>query len=320
MKISVVVPVLNEKDSIGGLYRALSRVRDEKYPDMEFIFIDDGSTDETNSVLTEISQMHAHNRVITFGRNYGQTAAILAGMQSCSGDVIITIDGDFQNDPQDIPLFIECIEKGYDVVCGRRVNRQDPWLRVLLSNIANKLISAIVPLGIHDIGCTFRAYKKEMVKDLLIYGEMHRFIPLYCKMLGAQIAEIPVRHRMREHGQSKYGFERIVKVVMDLMIFKFQLSFFPKPMYVFGSIGMMFLLGGAGLNIFVLVRKVFLHGQWLSPLFFLGIFLMAIAVIAFLMGFLADIIVRFYFEVFPGKLFKVKNIENSGKESKVKSL
>ena len=221
MKISVVVPVLNEQDNVAELYKRLTNVL---HSDVEFIFVDDGSTDETFHHLRAIARNDKRVRVIRFRRNFGQTAALSAGLDHARGDIIIPMDGDLQNDPADIPRLLAKLDEGYDVVSGWRKSRQDNLRRRLPSIIANRIISWISGVRLHDYGCSLKAYRRDVLENVRLYGEMHRFVPIYASWQGARVAELAVTHHARKHGKSKYGLERTIKVVLDMIVVKFLAS------------------------------------------------------------------------------------------------
>ncbi|HUP89040.1 MAG TPA: glycosyltransferase family 2 protein, partial [Longimicrobiales bacterium] len=236
MNISVVIPVFNEEENVGELYDRLISVLGNE-PGTEFIFVDDGSSDATFDRLREICQQDARVRIIRFRRNFGQTAALSAGIDHARGEIIIPMDGDLQNDPTDIPRLLAKINEGYDVVSGWRKSRQDSFRRRLPSTIANRLISWISGVHLHDYGCSLKAYRKDVLADVRLYGEMHRFVPIYASWQGARVTEMAVTHHPRVHGKSKYGLERTMKVVLDMVVVKFLSSYSTKPIYVFGGFG-----------------------------------------------------------------------------------
>ena len=238
MKISIVIPIYNEVESIPHLNAAiLTAMQDNDY---EVIYIDDGSTDRSIDALEELaSEFPDRVRVIEFRRNFGQTAALAAGIENARGDVIVTLDADMQNDPADIPKLIQYIEDGYDVASGWRVDRKDSFLtRTIPSRAANWLISRVTGVRLHDYGCTLKAYRREVLQGFHLYGEMHRFIPAYAGGVGARIVEVPVQHHPRRYGKAKYGLERTAKVILDLFTVKFLISFSNKPIYLFGGTGL----------------------------------------------------------------------------------
>ena len=303
--ISLIVPLYNEAQNVAPLIEQLSCVKVPGYK-IEIILINDGSTDDTEIQVAKHIQKNI--RLINFARNYGQTAAMSAGFDTAKGEIIVSLDGDLQNDPADIPKLIEKMDEGYDIVSGWRVNRQDKFIRVLPSMIANRLISWISGVYIHDYGCTLKAYRKDLVHDFKLYGEMHRFIPIYGYWQGAKIAEIPVNHRSRQFGKSKYGMIRIFKVLLDLLTIKFLGSYSTKPIYFFGGIGSAFSVLGVLIFLITLYEKVFLH-IWVhrNPWFVLGLFMFLTGVQFLFFGILAEIIMRTYYESSGKKIYRVKS-------------
>src|SRR4030095_10875112 len=242
--LSVIVPAYNEKDNVPVLYEklvaALAKL-DRRY---EIIFVDDGSMDGTGAVLDTIADRDPSVKVIHLVRNFGQTAAFSAGIDHASGKVLVTMDADLQNDPEDVGSLLEALESGYDVVSGWRKNRQDAFLNRLLPSLAaNRLISSIFGISLHEYGCSLKAYRRGFLKGVRLYGEMHRFIPIYSAWMGAKVTEIPVRHHARTMGKSKYGITRTVKVILDALTIKFLFDYGTKPAYVFGTLGLLSILG-----------------------------------------------------------------------------
>ncbi|NQT90377.1 MAG: glycosyltransferase family 2 protein [Candidatus Omnitrophica bacterium] len=304
--ISVLVPVYNEKDSIVTLYEELKESLGQK--EYEIVFIDDGSTDGSAEVLKDLAKKDNRARSVMLVRNYGQTAAISAGFEQAKGEIIITIDGDLQNDSRDIGPMLDKMSEGYDLVSGWRKSRKDSRLRGFFSKAANRLISKVLGLELHDLGCTLKAYKRDVVKDLRLYGEMHRFIPYYVMLAGARIAEIEVTHRPRIRGASKYSISRVYKVLLDLVTVKFLISFFSRPMYFFGIFGLISLFLAAIIGIFVIVRNIFFAGAWVSPLLFLSMFLGLVGVMFILMGLQSELIMRTYYESQDKRPFLIREI------------
>lgn len=296
--LSILIPVYNEEENIVPLVERLTQVLKKTEKIYEILFIDDGSTDGTLDVLLNITKKNPNIKVISFSRNFGQTAALSAGIDSSKGDIIIPMDGDLQNAPEDIPLLLQKIEEGYDVVSGWRKDRRDPFLsRRLPSMIANKIISFIGGVHLHDYGCTLKAYRREILKNIRLYGEMHRFIPIYAQWVGARVSEIPVHHFRRRSGVSKYGMKRIVKVILDLMVVKFLLSYSQKPIYVFGGMGLLMILGAFISGGYAVYLKLYKGTSFiLTPLPLLCVLLLMLGFISILMGFLAEILTRTYYE------------------------
>ena len=296
--LSILIPVYNEIDNILPLFERLSAALKKTERPYEVIFIDDGSTDGTLDALIDINRKNQNIKIISFTRNFGQTAALSAGIDSCKGDIIIPMDGDLQNDPEDFLLLLQKIEEGYDVVSGWRKDRKDPFLnRRLPSVIANKIISFIGGVHLHDYGCTLKAYRKDILKNIRLYGEMHRFIPIYAKWVGAHVTEVPVKHLARKAGSSKYGIGRVFKVILDLMVVKFLMSYSQKPIYVFGGMGLLMVLGAFISGGYAIYLKLLKGVSFiLTPLPLLSVLLLMLGFLSILMGFLAEILTRTYYE------------------------
>ena len=299
MFLSVVIPVLNEAEGIQFLKDALDQALSETFNQWEVIFVDDGSKDVSPQVLEKLVIADPeHVRVILLFRNFGQTTAISAGIDHAQGDVIVLMDADLQNDPADIPLMIEKLNEGYDVVSGWRKDRKDPYLtRVFPSKIANALISWVTGVKLHDYGCTLKAYRREIITGFRLYGEMHRYIPVYAQSIGANIVEVPVQHHPRRWGKPKYGLERIIKVVLDLITVKFLSTYIGKPIYLFGGIGAAFMFISGILAAFLAVRRLTVGTQVLtSPFFLVAIVMLSFGFHSILMGLIAELLVRTYHE------------------------
>lgn len=298
MKLSIILPVYNEEESIEKLYQELKAVLDGFVPsDYEIIVANDGSNDGSYEILKNIGKNNSNFKVINFRRNYGQTAAIAAGIDFSQGDILIPMDADLQNDPADIPKFLEKLNQGFDVVSGWRKNRKDSLLRSFASRMANFLISFITKVKLHDYGCTMKAYKSELVKEIRFYGEMHRFMPAYAAWHGAKITEIIVNHRQRKYGKAKYGFSRIFKVILDLLTVKFLMTYLAKPIHFFGLVGLFLLFLGFLSGTATLVFKfVFGHSLTTTQLPLITIFLIIVGIQFILMGLLAEILIRIYYE------------------------
>lgn len=293
----MMVPVFNEVEAIGPLYEATRQVMSELGRPWELIFINDGSSDGSDRKLDEIAAHDANVRVLHFRRNFGQTAAMMAGFDHAKGEVIIPMDGDHQNDPTDIPRMLEKINEGYDVVSGWRKDRQDNALqRNLPSIMANRLISRVSGVALHDFGCSLKAYRAEVIKGVRLYGEMHRFLPIYAKWHGARITEIPVNHHARTTGSSKYGLERVVKVIFDLLTVKFMDKFILKPMYLFGFWSLIFFLASLAFVIWTFYMRTKGYFFTATPLPMMAVFSFMTGVICGLMGLLAEMITRTFYE------------------------
>lgn len=299
MEISIVIPVYNEKDSLPKLQAALHNALSPISLPWEIVYVDDGSTDGSQDVLALLAEADTtHTRVIALRRNFGQTAAIAAGLDYATGDVIVLMDADMQNDPGDIPMMLEKMDEGYDVVSGWRIKRKDTFItRTLPSRIANGLISWVTGVKLHDYGCTLKAYRRDVITGFRLYGEMHRFIPAYAGYVGAKIIEVPVRHHPREFGKTKYGLERTLKVILDLLTVKFLISYGHKPNYLFGGPGIAMMSLGTGLMAFLVLRRIITLVSVLeSPFFPVSLILVILGFQSILMGFIAELQVRTYHE------------------------
>jgi glycosyltransferase involved in cell wall biosynthesis len=308
--VSVVIPLLNEAENVLPLYQALCAAMQSVDQPWEVIFVDDGSIDPTFQRLQELHARDTRVRVVRLRRNFGQTAALAAGFDAARGQTIVSMDGDLQNDPRDIPALLEKLAEGYDVVSGWRVHRQESfWLRRLPSQVANWLISKTTGTYLHDYGCTLKAYRSPVIKELRLYGEMHRFIPALLGGSGARIAELPVVHHPRQHGRSKYGLSRSVRVFLDLLTVKFWLSSLTNPLQVFGFIGLGTL--GAGLAIcghLTILKLVWGAALSERPLLFLGILLAILGGQFLSMGLLAEIQIRTYHESAQKSVYAIREI------------
>lgn len=308
--ISIVVPVYNEEESVVACYRELSQVMAEMKCNYELIFVDDGSSDKTLPVLLEEANGDPHLRVIEFRRNFGQTAAMAAGFEHTRFDKVVALDGDLQNDPREIPQMVAKLNEGYDMVAGWRKNRQDKFLsRRLPSMMANRLISKATGVSLHDYGCTLKVMTGEIARGIKLYGEMHRFIPALAAELGARIAEVPVNHRARRFGTTKYGISRTVRVILDLLTVKFLLGYSKRPIHLFGLLGLF--AGGLGSFILAMMtyQKLF-HDVAMGnrPLLALGIMLVIIGLQFIVFGLLAEVLARTYYESQGKTVYAVRNI------------
>ena len=313
LDVSIVIPMFNEAENIMPLYRALQSAMHEVTFTWEVIFIDDGSTDTTYRTLEQLHLQDDRVQVIRLWRNFGQTAAMAAGLDHARGEIIVTMDGDLQNDPADIPLLISKIEKGYDLATGWRVNRQDSFSRRLSSKMANWLISLTTGLYLHDYGCTLKAMRREIAQDLRLYGEMHRFIPALAASLGATIIEVPVRHHPRRYGTSNYGIARTIRVLLDLMTVKFLSRYLTRPSHLFGLCGMVAILLGSGITAVLGVQRLFGDTELSSrPLLLLGFFLIIIGIQFITMGLLAEMLARIYHESQEKPIYVVREILRAG--------
>jgi len=310
--ISLTIPVYNERDSLGPLFDKVLAVMVRHGEPWEIIFVNDGSHDGSADFLNELASKHPEVKVVHFRRNFGQTAAMMAGFDFASGDVIIPMDGDGQNDPEDIPRMLATLEEGYDVCSGWRKDRQDNALqRNFPSIMANKLISAVSGVRLHDFGCSLKAYRAEVIKGVRLYGEMHRFLPIYAKWHGARITEIPVSHHARTAGSSKYGLERVVKVLMDLITVKFLDKYMLKPMYLFGFWGLIFLAASGLFTLWTFyMRYVENYYYSQTPLPMMAVFSFMTGILCVLMGLLAEMITRTFHESQNKAIYLVKDLKN----------
>ena len=321
MDISVIIPVFNEVEGLRPLHLALSDTLDRLPQTVEIVFVNDGSGDGSAAVLDDLAAADPRVRVIHLARNYGQTAALMAGLQHCSGDILITMDGDGQNDPADIPRLLEKLGEGYDVVSGWRRERQDRAVsRRLPSVVANRLISALFRIRLHDFGCTLKAYRRDVLEGVRLYGEMHRFIPVYAAWEGGRVTEIPVTHHPRRFGTSKYGFGRVPRVMLDLLIMYFIDRAFDRPIQFFGKCG----LGFLGLAVLIFAWALALkYGFDVSliqtPLPLLAVTFGLSGILFILLGVMAEVQARIYFEVRARPPYKVKRIieQPAGQEKKI---
>jgi len=296
--ISVVVPVFNEEGSVGELARRLVAVLEAMGTTWEVVFVDDGSRDRTVEILRQVNLQEPRVKLVRFRRNFGQTAALAAGFDFAAGEIVVTMDGDLQNDPADIPRLVAKIGEGFDLVNGWRVKRQDTFLtRRLPSMIANSLISFITGVKLHDYGCTLKAFRHEVAKHVSLYGELHRFIPAIASGMGVEVAEIPVNHHPRTTGKSKYGLFRTVKVLLDLITVKFLLSYSTRPIHIFGLIGLMSAAVGAVIGGWLSYQRLFQRVPLSNrPILFLAVLLVIVGVQFVTMGLLAELQTRIYHE------------------------
>lgn len=314
MTVSIVVPLYNEEENVEVLHERLKTVLDALGTGYEIIYVDDGSGDNTLSLLEEIQKKDSNVLVLSLRRNFGQTAAFAAGFDFARGDIVITIDGDLQNDPKDIPRLLDAI-KDCDLVSGWRKKRKDPFItRRLPSMIANWLISRVTGVKLHDYGCSLKAYRRDVVKNLRLYGEMHRFIPAVASWYGVRVAEIETTHHPRLRGKSKYGISRTIKVLLDLITVKFLQSFSTKPMQFFGPMGIIFGIIGFGISLYLSIEKLFsginIGGR---PLLLLGALLIIVGVQFVGMGLLGEMLVRVYHESQKKPIYAIKKILGPGK-------
>ena len=318
--LSLVVPVFNEEDNVLPLHKEITAVMNDLGLGYELIIIDDGSTDATFAHLQEIQQKDPHTVIIRFRRNFGQTAALSAGFDHSRGDVVITLDGDLQNDPRDIPELLGKI-KEYDIVSGWRKNRQDKiFSRRLPSKVANRLISWVTGVKLKDYGCTLKAYRRDVVKTIKLYGEMHRFIPAIASGMGITYCEIPTNHRPRQFGKTKYHISRTVRVILDLMTVKFMLTYNTRPLHVFGTLGIAVGFTGFLICLYLSVLKL-AFGQSIGgrPLLLLGILLIVLSAFLIILGLIGEILVRIYYETQNKPIYSIKEIRPFGEGEKPSS-
>jgi glycosyltransferase involved in cell wall biosynthesis len=312
MKLSVIIPVFNEVENIPLLHKAIHQALKSVKYSWEIILVDDGSQDKSPEELEKIARKDPKFvKVILLRRNFGQTTAIAAGIDYASGDIIVMMDADLQNDPADIPDMVKKIDAGYDVVSGWRYERKDNLLRVLPSRIANKLISWITGVHLHDYGCTLKAYRREVLSGFRLYGEMHRFIPAYAGSFGAKIVEVRVNHHARRFGKAKYGLERTTKVILDLMTVKFLSTYASKPNYLFGGLGLLMMAISVLIVIFLVINRL-VAGEHIvrSPLLQMSVMLFILGVQSILLGLIAELLVRTYHESQKKATYNIRKVIN----------
>jgi glycosyltransferase involved in cell wall biosynthesis len=317
MDLSVVIPVYNEEENVRPLVEEIRTAMDPLKKDYEIILVDDGSQDQTFDALRRLHQRHPFLRVIRLKRNFGQTAALAAGLAHAIGEVVVMMDGDGQNDPRDIPALLSELDRGSDLVCGWRYTRRDPWLsRRFPSMLANGLISWATHVKLHDYGCTLKAMRKEVAKSLRLYGEMHRFIPAIAYERGARIAELKVNHRPRLRGKSKYGITRTLRVILDLLTVKFLSSYSTRPSHIFGLIGICSGALGFFLAAYLTLEKIF-YGSKIGgrPLLLLAVLLIFIGFQFITMGLLGEMLSRTYHESQDKPVFVVGEILNAERDA-----
>jgi glycosyltransferase involved in cell wall biosynthesis len=313
LQVSVVIPVYNEVESIPHLLEAIAQVLRREGLVYEIVVVDDGSTDGTTALLKQLAQDRSDLRAVLLRRNYGQTAAMAAGFHHAQAPVIVTLDGDLQNDPADIPNLLAKLEEGYDLVSGWRKNRQDAALtRLLPSKLANGLISKVTGVALHDYGCSLKAYRAELLADMHLYGELHRFLPALAFIEGAKIAELPVNHHARRFGSSKYGLSRTFRVLMDLMTIYFMKRFLTRPMHAFGWFGLISTFVGLGLGLHLTYLKLFL-GESIGhrPLLSLAVLMVLGGLELFCFGLVAELLMRTYHESQGRQIYRVREVVES---------
>ncbi len=310
--LSLIIPCYNEEESVDELMTEVFSVIDTHKLDAEVVLVDDGSSDQTWTKLESWAEKDGRLKLVRFRRNFGQTAAMVAALDHARGDIIIPLDADLQNDPNSIPTLLEKVNEGYDVVSGWRKDRQDAFLsRKLPSWIANAVISKVSGVRLHDYGCTLKAYRRETLDPVNLYGEMHRFIPIYASWSGARVTEVPVNHRARKYGKSKYGIMRTFKVVLDLLVVKFLGSYGTKPIYFFGGLGFISIMLGIVSGIYTLYAK-FVEGVWAhrNPFLIIAVFMALIGIQSIFLGLLAEIGIRTYHESQARPIYMIRERRN----------
>ncbi len=310
LDLSVVVPIYNEAESIETLIQAIADAVAQTNLSYEIICVDDGSKDGSTQVLTDLSSRRIDLKAVILRRNYGQTPAMAAGFESAEGKVIVTLDGDLQNDPADIPMLLAKLDEGYDLVSGWRRKRQDAALtRLLPSKIANIIIAKVTGVKLHDYGCSLKVYRAELIADMNLYGELHRFLPALAYIEGARIAEVPVRHHARRFGQSKYGLGRTIRVVMDLLTVYFMKKFLTRPMHVFGLGGVISLVTGIAMGTYLTIVKLFFNQNIGDrPLLILAVLLIITGVNLFCFGLVTELLMRTYHESQRRPIYRIRDV------------
>jgi glycosyltransferase involved in cell wall biosynthesis len=316
--VSFVIPVYNEEENLPDFYRELKAAGEKLHGSCEIIFVDDGSRDGSFPALRRIQAADSKVKIIRLRKNFGQTAALAAGFDRSRGEIIITLDADLQNDPADVPLLVAKMNEGFDIVSGWRVKRKDKFVsRRLPSKAANWIISRITKVKLHDYGCTLKAFRRDVVKNIKLYGEMHRFIPAIASTMGVAIAEVPVNHRPRIHGKSKYNITKSVRVALDLLTVKFLLSYSTRPLQIFGLFGLLAgLMGGILGGILSYQRLILKQGIANRPLLLLSVLLIVIGIQFITMGLLGEIMVRIYHEAVEKDIYAVREVIDSDSEEK----
>ncbi len=315
---SIVVPFYNEQESIPPLYVKITEVMDALGEPYELVFVDDGSDDGTYKILLDIYEHDRRVNLVRLRRNFGQTAALKAGFDFACGEIIVSMDGDLQHDPEEIPLFLEKLNEGHDIVSGWRVQRSDAWLtRQLPSRVANRIMAWLSGVALHDFGTTFKAYRREILSEIHLYGDLHRFIPALASWSGAQIAEVPIKHTPRKDGKSKYGMGRTIRVLLDLLSVKFLLDYSTKPLQLFGLFGLVGTSGGLLISLFLLYKKALLHQSIMTqhgPLLLLAIALIVSGIQFLSLGLLGEMLARTYYESQNKPIYAVRERKSRRKE------
>ena len=314
IRYSIVVPFYNEQENIPPLYVKLTEVMDAIGERYELVFVDDGSKDKTFKVLSDIYEHDPRVNVVQLRRNFGQAPALKAGFDFARGEIIISMDGDLQHDPDEIPRFLEKIEEGYDLVSGWRISRTDHWLtRQVPSRIANRMMAKLSGVDLHDFGTTFKAYRREVLSEIHLYGELHRFIPALASWAGASVAEVPISNIARKNGTSNYGISRTIRVLLDLLSVKFLLDYSTKPLQFFGLMGLACLTGGAGIGLWVFLRKAILDEGLLAnhgPLMLLGMALVMGGIQFIATGLIGEMLARTYYESQNKPVYSVREFRS----------
>jgi glycosyltransferase involved in cell wall biosynthesis len=320
--VSIVVPLYNEQENVRPLYARLTDVLNRLRQPYELIFVDDGSRDQTPEILDEIYEKDSRVCVVRLRRNFGQAAALQAGFDFVQSDIIISMDGDLQHDPEDIPEFLAKMAEGYDIVSGWRVARKDPWLtRRLPSRVANWLMAKLSGMPLHDFGTTFKAYRAEVLRNIHLYGELHRFIPVLASWSGATIAEIPIKNTVREKGRSHYGLSRTIRVLLDLVGIKFLLDYSTRPLHFFGLLSLLGVGAGSGIGFFLLYKKFFLHRAIMlehGPLLFVAMLLFLTGIQFLSVGLIGEMLSRTYYESQKKPIYALREIKSRRPESTAK--
>ena len=314
--LSLIIPVYNEEESLTQLIESIHSALDPLSQSWEIVLVDDGSQDNSLKILTQLAEINPKQlRVVSFRRNFGQTTAIAAGLDYAKGKIVVLLDADLQNDPADIPMMLEKLDEGYDLVSGWRKRRKDNFFtRTLPSAMANWLISRVTGVHLHDYGCTLKVYRREVLEGFRLYGEMHRFIPVFANSVGAKITEVQVKHHPRKYGKTKYGLNRTIKVILDLFTVKFLVSYSSKPIYLFGGSGLALIFGSGLILFFLFVRRVLSAISVLgSPLFQVAVMLFIMGFQAVLMGLIAEMLVRTYYESQRKPTYRIRKTINLSK-------
>ena len=307
--VSIIVPIYNESESVELLTKEILKVMNANNIYFELILVNDGSNDSTLQILNKLSLNIEELKVLNLRKNYGQTAAMAAGFDYTNGEIIISLDGDLQNDPNDIPKLIQTIKEGYDLVCGWRFERKDKLIsRRIPSKIANKLIGFVTGINLHDYGCSLKAFRKEIVKDIKLYGELHRFLPILANIEGAKIKEIKVNHRSRKYGTSKYGIDRTFRVLMDLLTVWFMNKFLTRPMYVFGFIGIVSIVSSLIISSYLILVKFLGEDIGSRPLLMFALILGIAGVQLFSFGLLGELLIRTYHESQNRPIYRIRSV------------